>query len=279
MIKYLIPYGWSGIIIMLIAEVLLFTGNQLIGIWITPIMWTGYILFADNVVYVRTGKSLITNGFFEIIVISLISIGSWLIFEGYNVFLKNWHYINLPENIYLRYFGYAWSFATITPGILITAGLIRSFNLFKSVRLKPVSVSHRILGVIVAISFILSLYPLIFPNEYLFPLVWCSMIFLVDPINYLIGGKSLLRDLSEGNPSRFLQLLVSGLICGIMWEFWNYWASAKWIYTVPYFPEYKIFEMPIVGYFGFPPFAIECYVLYHFFKAILYRAGYELKYA
>lgn len=263
---------------MLIAEVLLFSGNQFVGIWMTPIMWTGYILIADNVVYVRTGKSLVTNGLFEIFVISLISIGSWLIFEGYNVYLKNWHYINLPENFYLRYFGYAWSFATITPGILITADLLRSFNLFNSVRFKQVSFSHKILGVTIAVTLISSLYPLIFPNEYLFPLVWCSLILLVDPINYLLRGKSLLRNISAGNPSRIIQLLVSGLICGLLWEFWNYWSSAKWIYTVPYFPEYKLFEMPIAGFLGFPPFALECYVLYNLFKVLLYRLGYELKY-
>ena len=241
-------------------------------------MWSGYILFADNIVFARTGKSLVTNGLFEVIAIALISIGSWLIFEGYNVLLQNWHYINLPENIYLRYFGYAWSFATITPGIMVTADLIKSFNLFESLRIKPFSISRNFSGAMIAVSFILSLYPLGFPNKYLFPLVWCSLLFLIDPINYLIGGKSFLRDLSQGNPSRLVQLLVSGLICGLLWEFWNYWAAAKWIYTVPYFAEYKLFEMPILGFIGFPPFALECYVLYHLSKAILHMAGFELKY-
>ena len=263
---------------MLIAEVLLFSGNTLIGIWITPIMWSGYILFADNIVFARTGKSLVTNGLFEVIAIALISIGSWLIFEGYNVLLQNWYYINLPENIYLRYFGYAWSFATITPGIMVTADLIKSFNLFESLRIKPFSISRKFSGAMIAVSFVLSLYPLGYPNEYLFPLVWCSLLFLIDPINYLIGGKSFLRDLSEGKPSRLVQLLVSGLICGLLWEFWNYWAAAKWIYTVPYFAEYKLFEMPILGFIGFPPFALECYVLYHLSKAILHMVGFELKY-
>jgi hypothetical protein len=51
------------------------------------------------------------------------------------------------------------------------------------------------------------------------------------------------------------------LICGGLWEFWNFWASAKWIYTVPWVGEVKLFEMPVLGFFGFPPFAEECYVI------------------
>jgi hypothetical protein len=45
-----------------------------------------------------------------------------------------------------------------------------------------------------------------------------------------------------------------------LWEFWNYWAHTKWVYTVPILPQIKIFEMPFLGFFGFGPFALECYV-------------------
>jgi hypothetical protein len=30
----------------------------------------------------------------------------------------------------------------------------------------------------------------------------------------------------------------------------------------------KIFEMPLPGYFGFPPFAVECFVMYVFVRAL-----------
>ena len=48
----------------------------------------------------------------------------------------------------------------------------------------------------------------------------------------------------------------------MIWEFWNYWAHTKWIYAVPILPEVRIFEMPILGFGGFPPFAVECFVMY-----------------
>ncbi|MBI2080877.1 MAG: hypothetical protein HYT86_03990, partial [candidate division NC10 bacterium] len=56
---------------------------------------------------------------------------------------------------------------------------------------------------------------------------------------------------------------VGGTICGVLWEFWNYWATAKWHYTVPITAEWKIFEMPVAGYLGFGPFAVECYLMYN----------------
>jgi hypothetical protein len=49
--------------------------------------------------------------------------------------------------------------------------------------------------------------------------------------------------------------------CGFLWELFNFWAGSKWIYTVPYVGSLKVFEMPILGFLGFPPFAVECYVM------------------
>jgi hypothetical protein len=54
-------------------------------------------------------------------------------------------------------------------------------------------------------------------------------------------------------------LLISGVVCGGLWELWNLGARTKWIYSVPYFDEIKIGEMPILGFLGFPPFVLECY--------------------
>jgi len=38
---------------------------------------------------------------------------------------------------------------------------------------------------------------------------------------------------------------------------------------VPYLPNVKIFEMPVLGYLGFPPFALECFLMYRFSRAIV----------
>jgi hypothetical protein len=97
---------------------------------------------------------------------------------------------------------------------------------------------------------------------YLFGLVWLGFIFLLDPVNYRLRLPSLLGDLAEGRRARLYSLLLSGLVCGFLWEFWNYWSAARWLYIFPIFQQWKIFEMPAPGYLGFPPFALECFAMY-----------------
>ena len=95
--------------------------------------------------------------------------------------------------------------------------------------------------------------------------VWLGFIFLLDPINAGLGVERLTRE-------RIINLAWSGLLCGILWEFWNFWSRAKWHYTVPIMENLKIFEMPVPGYLGFPAFAFECFTMYVFVRAIVRRA-------
>jgi hypothetical protein len=117
------------------------------------------------------------------------------------------------------------------------------------------------------------LWPLIWPSPYLAAPVFLGFIFLLDPINARSGDESLFRDFRAGRHDRLINLLVAGFICGGLWEFWNFWARAKWIYTVPIVGDIKIFEMPVLGYFGFPPFALECFTMYVFTRRLLWRGA------
>ena len=63
--------------------------------------------------------------------------------------------------------------------------------------------------------------------------------------------------MERGSLNRIAAVACAGLVCGIFWEFWNYWAVTKWIYTVPFFESFKLFEMPAPGFLGFPLFALE----------------------
>jgi hypothetical protein len=160
-------------------------------------------------------------------------------------------------------FGYGWSFATIWPAIFETADLIESLVPFRQSRALAISRSAE--NVLIGVGIACLLVPVLLPariGAYLFVLVWLGFIFLLDPVNRRLGLPSLLNDLSEGLPARFLSFLAAGWVCGWLWEFWNYWATAQWHYIFPIFQNAKIFEMPVPGYFGFLPFALECFVMY-----------------
>src|SRR5437660_586511 len=108
------------------------------------------------------------------------------------------------------------------------------------------------------------------------PLVWTGYVLFVDALAARLTGRagrpSWLADLGRGDASRLAALLGAGLVCGALWEFWNYWAATKWTYRVPYLGDVRIFEMPVLGYLGFPPFALECFAMYHWLRGVL-RAG------
>ncbi|MHC4652839.1 MAG: hypothetical protein ACYTES_18520, partial [Planctomycetota bacterium] len=69
-----------------------------------------------------------------------------------------------------------------------------------------------------------------------------------------------------------------GLTCGVLWEFWNYWAAAKWTYDLPFLgplEQHRLFEMPLPGFGGFLPFALECWVVFQ--TILLVMTGLRLR--
>jgi hypothetical protein len=265
-------HGWIGLGIIGISEILLFCGQTFVKVYFTPLVWTGYILFADSLVFRQKGRSLIMNRPAEFLLMLPLSIGFWMVFEFYNLFIRNWHYTGLPEEFLARWLGYAWAFATIWPAILLTAEVLEGWRVLARWRILPIPIKPMYLKSSFCFGIACLLSPFIVPAQmaiYFAGPVWIGFIFLLDPLNYWMGGRSLFRDLQKGDPRVLSSLLLSGFICGGLWEFWNYWAGAKWHYTVPILGHLKIFEMPFLGYLGFPPFAVECSVMYIFMKTLL----------
>ena len=267
-------YGWAGIAALGVAEVLMFRGVEVVSIYFTPIAWTCYILFADAAVLAITGHSRLHDAPRRFLQVALLSIPLWLIFEAYNLQLENWTYVGVPTSLVAGLLGYAWSFATIFPGIFETADLIEAFGWFKPAA--PVRFSGAAERGMAIFGLVCLVLPLVLPQHiaaYLFALVWVGFVFFLDPINHGLGLPSLLADLVAGRRSWFYSLLISGWVCGWLWEFWNYWAAAKWQYNFPIAQQTKIFEMPAPGYLGFLPFALECFTIYVTAAWLIGRAG------
>lgn len=266
-------YGIIGLIIIVAAEILLFGDVWLIPQFFTPIVWTGYILFVDALNYRLRGESLLRNRRSEFLLMLPWSVLCWGIFELYNLHLQSWVYSGLPHNVFLRFFAYVWSFATIFPAILETAELLQS--LFGRLRMRPMKVSRYLLLIHISFGILCLIVPLLFTTStarYFIPFVWLGFAFLLEPINYLLGGRSVFRYFENGELKQFFGLLASGLLCGLLWEFWNYWAEARWVYNIPFsWAGPKIFEMPLIGYLGFLPFAIECHAMQNYLLVLLKR--------
>jgi tetratricopeptide (TPR) repeat protein len=260
-------YGWLGLVSLVIAEWLMFRGVEPVATFFTPIAWTAYALIADAAVFAMRGHSRLHDAPAQFAKLALLSIPLWLVFEAYNLRLVNWAYeggLFLP--LAVRWLAYGWAYATIWPGIFLTADLIESFGWWNAPTW-PIAFSRETQNVLISVGVIFVTVPLIVPQwlgSFLFGAVWVGFVFLLEPINFRLGLPSFQRDLASGRWSLFFSSLMSGWVCGLLWEFWNFWAAAKWRYTFPIMQEHKIFEMPVLGYLGFLPFALECLLMYYF---------------
>ncbi len=271
-------HGLAGLVVIVAAEGLLLGGHRLAAEWFTPVVWTGYVLLLDGLVARLRGRSYLTTGRVELVLVALVSVGAWWLFELYNAprFWRGggaarglwWHYHGLEPNLFLRRVGYDWAFATILPALFLTAAALRATVLAR-VRVRPWAPSPALRRAAVALGAVAAALPLLVVNVWLVPLVWVGGILLLEPLNARAGRPSWLGDLARGDASRLCALLVAGAVCGLLWEFWNYWAATRWTYTVPYLGHVKLFEMPVLGYLGFPPFALECHAIYHWVRGHL----------
>ncbi len=264
------PHGVIGIFILILSEIFLFHKVDPFYSWFYCFAWWSYILILDALIYYSKGNSLIINRTKEFFLMIPWSVFIWLIFEVANLSLENWYYINLPHLTLERWLGYAVAYGTVLPGLFETTECLETFGLFKRVSIKRITLSLGGHLSLIALGLFCLILSIAFPR-YFFALIWFGFTFFLEPLLYLYGGRSLLRDLKEGKPRKIYLLLLGGLICGLLWEFWNYWARSKWIYTVPFFEETKGFEMPLLGFLGFPPFAVQAYAMYNFIS--LFRSG------
>ena len=261
-----------GILLLLLSELFLFQKVEPFYSWFYCFAWWSYILTVDGVIFRIKGNSLISSRRSEFFLMIPWSIFIWLIFEAANLSLKNWYYITLPHSSLERWLGYAVAYGTVLPGLFETTELLETAGLFKNSTVKKRVVSSRGQILLVILGILCLASSVLFPH-YCFPFIWVGFIFFLEPFTYRMGGRSLLRNIEDGDPRGLYLLLVAGLICGLLWEFWNFWAPSKWIYTVPFFEETKSFEMPFPGFLGFPPFAVQAYVMYNFISLFRFNRG------
>ena len=236
-------------------------------------LWFGYILFIDALVVWRHGKSLLTRARWHYPLLFLTSSLFWWAFETLNIPVQNWHYILDQPYSPLAYFLIAsLNFSTVLPAVMETAELLSTFRPLHP-RL-PASIPGPQLPiwglVLVELLGILCLIlPWLYPR-YFFGLIWLCLVLILDPINNLCRRKSALAHIAVGD-WRFFVLPLAGLCCGLLWEMWNFYALPKWYYTIPYVGFWKIFEMPLLGYIGYLPFALELFAMYQFVLLLLRR--------
>jgi hypothetical protein len=255
-------YGWLGLFLVAIFWYLSWTLEGLRTHLTFFPLWLGFILAVDGLVFKRKGTSLISRSKTGFILLFVFSVPFWWLFELFNSVLQNWHYEGREYFSDTAYAIYAsLSFSTVLPAVFEMAELVSTFRPrdFHRPRWK----TGRNLPLIFFISGWIMLFLFLIWPQIFFPFVWISIYFIIEPVNYRLGFKTLLHHTEKGNWRPVWNLWIGALICGFFWEMWNYYSCPKWIYNLPWLNEPKIFEMPLAGYLGYLPFSLELYALYN----------------
>jgi hypothetical protein len=256
-----------------------------VAVNMTALCWLGYLFTFDGLLTLlarRRGDRSITplrarpNRF---VVAWLTSIPVWCFFDWVNFYYMDaWTYHGLPDSRASRFLGYFVAFAAISPGMFLAAQLFQHLG-FRRLRTSGVRIGRPIQVAVCLLGLVFVIYPFWVPDPIANLTLWVSLIFFLDPVVFWLGGPSIVGDWRAGRWGRTLALMSGGALCGFCWEFWNYWALAKWTYHLPFLGDlehYRYFEMPWIGFQGFLPFAIECWVMLNFILVVLEKLGLRL---
>ena len=261
-------WGWLGLGILVLAWTLAwtrFTWFELLQPFTFTPLWIGYILVVNALTYRRTGHCMMLDRVGYFVSLFPLSAVLWWFFEYLNRFVQNWHYIGVSEFTPVEYFLHATlPFSTVLPAVLGTIECLESFpRLDSALRDRiPVEVPHgmalawAVLGLSCAGLLGIGIWP-----DYLFPLVWVSPLLIITALQGVCGEETVFSGVARGDWRGVWLPSLAGLTCGFFWELWNSRSLAHWVYTVPYVHGWQIFEMPLLGYAGYLPFGLECWVV------------------
>jgi hypothetical protein len=219
--------------------------------------WYGWLLVLDALLALRGRSWLAGRRRRELPAMMLWSIPFWYLYEAFNLRLQNWYYVFALRDDLAQLLVSLLAFATVFPACLMHAELAAAFwpaGRGAAAR-RPRALGRAAIAAIALLGVASVAAPLLWPR-WAFPLVWGATLWLPELACRRLGAPSTLAELEAGRPQRLLQLLAGGLLAGLVWELLNFWARCKWIYTVPFFDRLKLFEMPLLGFFGFPPLAV-----------------------
>ena len=280
---------WAGLVMWTVPLILLFLQADR-PLWLLnwsdlPIFW-GFTLILDGIVYKRTGgKSLIAIAPKELVGIGMASIAGWMIFEYLNLFVnEDWYYPAgniIPAMEFLVY------------AILGSSGLMTMcFEWFCLLQTYPRLSQRYSNGLKINLPKWLKIIFLIlafggmfssglFPNGLFFALWVCPLLILAITMS-LLGIWTPFTPIAQGNWSPVLVFALTYVLQGIFMEGWNYFsaihvvdgtvishAPAYWAYSLPYINVLHVFEMPLLGFLGYLPFSLYCWIFWIAFAWLL----------
>jgi hypothetical protein len=255
-------WGWFGLALCAVWWVLAWAplpgAEWLRARSFTP-LWCGYILVVSGWARARGGEVLRGRSLVGLVALSAIF---WWFFEYLNRFVESWRYqgVGVQGLSDLLAFGVL-PFATVLPAVVSTQRLLATFPRFSAAfsgRRAWRAPAPRLVGMLLVLGSAVGLAALpLWPNV-LFPLPWLAPLLLITGLQASLGWPHVFAPAGRGDFAPLVTWALAGLVCGFFWEMWNAHSLARWTYVIPYVDQARVFEMPLLGYFGYLAFGWEC---------------------
>jgi hypothetical protein len=266
-------WGWLGLALVAVFWAVNWGLDGMRTHWGFFPLWLGYCLAVDALTLRRTGSSPLSRSRAAYLGLFVASVPAWWLFELINGRTRNWIYLSEPIGDLEYALLASLSFSTVMPAVFGTAELAGSIGWLR--RLSPgprIAPTRRTTAALFLCGLVMLGLLLMWPRVF-FPCVWLSVYCILEPVNAWLGRRTLLDATARRDWRPVVALWVGCLVCGFFWELWNVHSYPKWVYDVPLVGFGRVFEMPVLGYGGYLPFALELFALYQLLAGALGRAA------
>ncbi len=257
-------WGWLSLVAMLATWALAWSRL----VWFESLqrytffpLWLSYIVLVNGLCFRQTGKCpMFARPLFFLFLFPL-SAFFWWYFEYLNQFVKNWYYTGVDYGPMAYALHASISFSTVLPAVYSTREFIEKTEWFRkrfhgfshfSWLEAPVFLFSTLFVSCVGLS-VIGKWP-----EELFPIIWLAPLLILTSLQGIVGETTVFSPVTGGDWRPVVSAALAAVVCGFFWEMWNYYSLAKWAYSIPYVHGMQIFEMPVLGYWGYIPFGLEC---------------------
>ena len=273
-----VPMPWwffAGMAVAAVGVGVMWFGPTAWAMWTFVPTWWGFIVGLDGLAWkCNGGHSLITAATKEFLASIVMSVLGWYVFEFLNYYsIENWYYPNAGlQSKWVSIVWYTLAYTTVWPAvgewytILTTVPwLKRRWENGPAITLARTGQAFVLLAGAVAMA-VYGGFPYL-----LFFVLWIGPLVVLSPVLSLLGFWTPFRPITQGDWSPVFLGALSAVATAVFWESWNYGSEFfragvpanpnYWIYDIPYVNVVHVFsEMPLLGYFGYLPFGLLCWV-------------------
>ena len=209
-----------------------------------PVVWWGLLSLVDVWNARHRGLSLWQPRHLTLVTMP-VSILFWVFFELLNLLAPQWRYRGAIRSVAGQVAFGAASFATVIPIMVESYWLVGGEPCLPRQWMRLVQANRpALLGMAAFVTLLPAFNKIFWFNQGM----WLAPAFTLLPF--------LPMPVCTDTSSFLRRLAASGLLAGFVWEAINYRERTRWEYLIlPRAPH--LFEMPVLGYLGFIPFALS----------------------